>query len=156
MHSRHLEAPHVAPEVISILPEVARPRSFLRSAIDRDRHLWHCNSWPIVRSKTWPSSANRLLFPTTDQSMIEPGFRQFLEHVDGNDSSVVDISLATSGRGQPSRGRCSDIYCALSLSLFYPLRSLSSTLTLTLFFSPSSCSPLSRKHAQPLPPSSSM
>lgn len=151
MHSRHLEAPHVAPEVISILPEVARPRSFLRSAIDRDRHLWHCNSWPIVRSKTWPSSANRLLFPTTDQSMIEPGFPQFLETI-----RPWLIFRWQRPVGGSHRGVVVPTFIARSLSLFYPLRSLSSTLTLTLFFSPSSCSPLSRKHAQPLPPSSSM
>lgn len=125
MHSRHSEAPHVAraPGRSYFDPAGSCTSSILSSIGHRSRPTplaLQFTDGPLCARKSGRRSS--LESPSVPlgpkHGKIELDFRQFLQVVDGNDSFVVDISSATIRRGQPSRGRCSDIYCSPFLSLF--------------------------------------
>lgn len=125
MHSRHSEAPHVAraPGRSYFDPAGSCTSSILSSIGHRSRPTplaLQFTDGPLCARK--PGRRFSLESPSVPlgpkHGKIELDFRQFLQIVDGNDSFVVDILSATIRRGQPSRGRCSDIYCSPFLSLF--------------------------------------
>lgn len=144
MHSRHSEAPHVAraPGRSYFDPAGNCTSSILSSIGHRSRPTplaLQFTDGPLCARK--PGRRSSLESPSVPlgpkHGKIELDFRQFLQVVDGNDSSVVDISSAIGN--DPSGAAIAGslfrhLLLSLSLSLFYLLRSLSSTVSLTLFF----------------------
>lgn len=144
MHSRHSEAPHVAraPGRSYFDPAGSCTSSILSSIGHRSRPTplaLQFTDGPLCARK--PGRRFSLESPSVPlgpkHGKIELDFRQFLQIVDGNDSFVVDISSAIGN--DPSGAAIAGslfrhLLLSLSLSLFYLLRSLSSTVSLTLFF----------------------